>query len=219
MYRGLQIGYKRKKVKPSDWEQTEPAEGGPDDLELIQSYGGHSYGSDMAWTGTFLYIKDRGSLKFRSRYMVLTGWELTDAHTSLSPHVRAACYLQYILGSSLFSYNSGNIVLARLWPLLQDASSVGRRGYICTFRCLHPRLDRCILAYPIQPQEARRPPNNRMYVLRNTFVEILGKVFWPFHRVSARMLTWVEFWEYSQWLLLTGSSRYATPGSVGFDCT
>ncbi|KAI5656732.1 hypothetical protein M9H77_25525 [Catharanthus roseus] len=29
----------------------------------------------------------------------------------------------------------------------------------------------CILAHPIQPQEARRPPNNRMYVLRNTFVE------------------------------------------------
>ncbi|KAI5658901.1 hypothetical protein M9H77_27694 [Catharanthus roseus] len=31
----------------------------------------------------------------------------------------------------------------------------------------------CIPAYPIQPQEALRPPNNRMYVLRNTFVEAL----------------------------------------------
>ncbi|KAI5648108.1 hypothetical protein M9H77_34113 [Catharanthus roseus] len=31
----------------------------------------------------------------------------------------------------------------------------------------------CILAYPIQPREARRPPNNRMYVLRNTFVQAL----------------------------------------------
>ncbi|KAI5667256.1 hypothetical protein M9H77_17109 [Catharanthus roseus] len=31
----------------------------------------------------------------------------------------------------------------------------------------------CIPAHPIQPQEARRPPNNRMYVLRNTFVEAL----------------------------------------------
>ncbi|KAI5658326.1 hypothetical protein M9H77_27119 [Catharanthus roseus] len=31
----------------------------------------------------------------------------------------------------------------------------------------------CIPAHPIQPQEARRPPNNTMYVLRNTFVEAL----------------------------------------------
>ncbi|KAI5672864.1 hypothetical protein M9H77_13228 [Catharanthus roseus] len=31
----------------------------------------------------------------------------------------------------------------------------------------------CIPAHPIQPREARRLPNNRMYVLRNTFVEAL----------------------------------------------
>ncbi|KAI5648783.1 hypothetical protein M9H77_34788 [Catharanthus roseus] len=55
---------KRKKVKASEWEQTEPAEGGPIDPELILSYGGH----------------DHGSLKFQSHYMALTGWELTDAH-------------------------------------------------------------------------------------------------------------------------------------------
>ncbi|KAI5661066.1 hypothetical protein M9H77_20389 [Catharanthus roseus] len=42
---------KRKKVKPSDWEQTEAAERGP----------------------------DRSLLKCRSRYMALTGWELTDS--------------------------------------------------------------------------------------------------------------------------------------------
>ncbi|KAI5676744.1 hypothetical protein M9H77_07694 [Catharanthus roseus] len=110
--------------------------------------------------------EDRGPLKFRSRYMALTGWELTDAHvrplasweqlvqlvqddlglaltdclgfnatelhavatsrqTSLPPCVRAGCYLQYILGSSLFSDKSGNIVPARLWSLLQDANFVG----------------------------------------------------------------------------------------------
>ncbi|KAI5673054.1 hypothetical protein M9H77_13418 [Catharanthus roseus] len=85
-----------------------------------------------------------------------------------------------------------------------------------------------IPAQPIQPQEARKPPNNKMYVLRNTFVRHVT-VFRPFHRVPARMITWVgtspkspedtEFRQYSQWLSLTGSSRYATPGSVGFDCT
>ncbi|KAI5674196.1 hypothetical protein M9H77_14560 [Catharanthus roseus] len=32
---------KRKKVKPSDWEQTVAAEGGLVDPELIPSYGGH----------------------------------------------------------------------------------------------------------------------------------------------------------------------------------
>ncbi|KAI5668031.1 hypothetical protein M9H77_17884 [Catharanthus roseus] len=36
---------RRKKVKPSDWEQTEAAEGGPIDPELIPSYGGHVAGS------------------------------------------------------------------------------------------------------------------------------------------------------------------------------
>ncbi|KAI5683260.1 hypothetical protein M9H77_04488 [Catharanthus roseus] len=69
---------KRKKVKASDSEQTEPAEGSAVDSEFIPSYGGHVAGSDMAWIGTFLY--DRGSLKFRSHYMALTGWKLTDVH-------------------------------------------------------------------------------------------------------------------------------------------
>ncbi|KAI5681470.1 hypothetical protein M9H77_02698 [Catharanthus roseus] len=35
---------KRKKVKPSDWEQTDAAEGGPVDPELISSYDGHVAG-------------------------------------------------------------------------------------------------------------------------------------------------------------------------------
>ncbi|KAI5673535.1 hypothetical protein M9H77_13899 [Catharanthus roseus] len=35
---------KRKKVKPSNWEQTEPAEGGPVNPKLIPSYGGHVAG-------------------------------------------------------------------------------------------------------------------------------------------------------------------------------
>ncbi|KAI5668956.1 hypothetical protein M9H77_18809 [Catharanthus roseus] len=57
---------KRKNVKPSDWEQTEAAEGGPVDLELIPSYGGHAAG--RIWRG-----QNRGLLKCRSRYMALTG--------------------------------------------------------------------------------------------------------------------------------------------------
>ncbi|KAI5658998.1 hypothetical protein M9H77_27791 [Catharanthus roseus] len=64
---------KRKKVKSSDWEQTEPAEGGLVDPELIPSYGGHV-------TGQIWRRQDRSSLKFRSCYMALIGWKLTDAH-------------------------------------------------------------------------------------------------------------------------------------------
>ncbi|KAI5659423.1 hypothetical protein M9H77_28216 [Catharanthus roseus] len=62
----------------------------------------------------------------RSRHEKREGFDrqlyVGDEQTSQSHQVRAACYLQYILGSSLFSDKSGNIVPARLWPLLQDAS-------------------------------------------------------------------------------------------------
>ncbi|KAI5649825.1 hypothetical protein M9H77_35830 [Catharanthus roseus] len=57
---------KRKKVKTSDWEQTEAVEGGLVDPKLIPSYGGHVAG------------RDRGLLKCQSRYMALTGWDPTD---------------------------------------------------------------------------------------------------------------------------------------------
>ncbi|KAI5664773.1 hypothetical protein M9H77_24096 [Catharanthus roseus] len=55
--------------------------------------------------------------------------------------------------------------------------------FIAYFDCVEPSMpDRvlrqfgfrlCIPAHPIQPQEVRRPLNNRMYVLRNTFIEAL----------------------------------------------
>ncbi|KAI5673548.1 hypothetical protein M9H77_13912 [Catharanthus roseus] len=103
---------KRKKVKASYWEQTGPAEGGPVDPELIPSYGRHD---DLGLALT-------SGLGFNAAELHIVA---TSRQTSLSHRVRAACYLQYILGSSLFSDKSGNIVLA-LWPLLQDVSSVGR---------------------------------------------------------------------------------------------
>ncbi|KAI5656299.1 hypothetical protein M9H77_25092 [Catharanthus roseus] len=46
---------KRKKVKPSNWEQTEAAERGPVDPELIPSYGGHVAG--QIWRGqVFIFM-------------------------------------------------------------------------------------------------------------------------------------------------------------------
>ncbi|KAI5665010.1 hypothetical protein M9H77_24333 [Catharanthus roseus] len=64
---------KRKKVKASDWEQTEAAERGPVDLELIPSYGGHV-------AGRICRGQDRGLLKCRSRYMALTGFNALELH-------------------------------------------------------------------------------------------------------------------------------------------
>ncbi|KAI5682471.1 hypothetical protein M9H77_03699 [Catharanthus roseus] len=213
---------KGKKVKPSDWEQTEPAEGGPVNPELIPSYGGYVAGP--IWRG-----QDRGSLKFRLRYMELTGWELTDALTSLWPRVRAACYLQYILCSLLFSDKSGNIVPTRLWSLLQDASSVGRslgqtsrvdaKELAGCWSLLEFGYRQCIPAHPIHPQVARRPPNNRMYVLRNTFVEAL----WL--KAPSHLL--IETWtsvpaipsssctdDYMGWYLPHSHLRIQNPGNI-----
>ncbi|KAI5647574.1 hypothetical protein M9H77_33579 [Catharanthus roseus] len=104
---------KRKKVKLSDWEQIGPTEEGPVDRELIPSYGGHD---DLGLALT-------GGVGCNALELHVVA---TSRQTSLSPLVRAACYLQYILGSSLFSDKSCNIAPTRLWPLLQNASSIGR---------------------------------------------------------------------------------------------
>ncbi|KAI5682695.1 hypothetical protein M9H77_03923 [Catharanthus roseus] len=186
----------RKKVKASDWEQTGPTEGGPVDPELIPSYGGH----------------DRGLLKCRLRYIALIWWNLIDAHelfdvatssrSTMSSSYRAACYLQYLLGSLLFTDKSGNIVLLKLWllawiymyiPMFAPAVRPDTQsckpyiqqypmlGYKSEYKLLdiHLQLDMmttdeaCIPAHPIRPMEARMLANNRMYVVRNLFVEAL----------------------------------------------
>ncbi|KAI5664925.1 hypothetical protein M9H77_24248 [Catharanthus roseus] len=51
-------------------KRKKPAEGGPVDPELIPSYDGHVAGS--IWRG-----QDRGSLKFRSRYMALISVDIS----------------------------------------------------------------------------------------------------------------------------------------------
>ncbi|KAI5663231.1 hypothetical protein M9H77_22554 [Catharanthus roseus] len=78
-----------------------------------------------------ILMTDRGLLKFRSQYMAITGWTLTDAEelfnvatdprSRLSSSDRDACYIQYLLGSSLFTDKSGNIVPSKHWSLLKDA--------------------------------------------------------------------------------------------------
>ncbi|KAI5683984.1 hypothetical protein M9H77_05212 [Catharanthus roseus] len=100
------------------------AEGDPVDPELIPSYGGHV-------AGPIWREQDRGSLKFRSSYMALTSWELTDGH------------VRPLASRSMLGYKNENKLLD-----------------------IRLRLD---VMTTDEPQEARRPPNNRMYVLMNTF--------------------------------------------------
>ncbi|KAI5658703.1 hypothetical protein M9H77_27496 [Catharanthus roseus] len=64
--------------RPNVARETGPADGGPVDPKLIPSYGGHVAGP--IWRGQI-------SLKWRSHYIALTGWDLTDAqvHSLASP--------------------------------------------------------------------------------------------------------------------------------------
>ncbi|KAI5649759.1 hypothetical protein M9H77_35764 [Catharanthus roseus] len=77
----------------------------------------------------------------------------------------------------------------------------------------------CIPPYPIQSREARRPPNNRMFILRNTFVEAL----WL--EAPSHLLT--ESWtsvpaipassytdDYMDWYLPCTHSRIQNPGNI-----
>ncbi|KAI5676658.1 hypothetical protein M9H77_07608 [Catharanthus roseus] len=79
--------------------------------------------------------------------------------------------------------------------------------------------DECIPAHPIQPQEARRPLNKRMYVLRNTFVEAL----WL--KAPSHLL--IESWtsvpailasfctdDYMVWYLPRTHRRIQNPGNI-----
>ncbi|KAI5657844.1 hypothetical protein M9H77_26637 [Catharanthus roseus] len=108
----------RKRVKASNWEQTSPAEGGPVDPKLIPFYSGHVVGP--IWRR-----QDRGLLKCRSHYMELFNIA-TSSRSRLSRSDRFACYIQYLLGSLLFTDKSGNIVPSRLWPLVKDVRSFGK---------------------------------------------------------------------------------------------
>ncbi|KAI5656436.1 hypothetical protein M9H77_25229 [Catharanthus roseus] len=185
----------RKKSKNDSWEQTGPADGGPQDPVIVLSYSGH----------------DRGFLKSRSRYVSLTPRtpiiqrdnDNSDSNISinaqdmarvadsprsgLSTEQRAACYVLYLLGSLLFTDKSGNNVSGTLWPLVKNVSSVGLDilvfSYVCTsgesgskvVQTSHPEFEwvQCIPAHPIRPQEHRRPANNRVYMVKNVFIKAL----------------------------------------------
>ncbi|KAI5647837.1 hypothetical protein M9H77_33842 [Catharanthus roseus] len=139
---------KRKKVKASDWEQTEAAEGGP----------------------------DRSLLKCRSRYIALTAWIYLYFPMFVPPfrHSSEGCKLYMQMFPTIGYKNENKLLDIRLRLNMMTADEVRWIPYRtqdirdCWISTWH-----CIPAHLIQPWEARRPPNNRMYVLRNTFVDAL----------------------------------------------
>ncbi|KAI5656937.1 hypothetical protein M9H77_25730 [Catharanthus roseus] len=179
---------------------TEAAEGGPVDPELIPSYGGHVAG--QIWRG-----QDRGLLKCRSRYMALTGFNALELHAvatsrQTSQSHQAWIYLYFPMFAPPFRHSPKGCK-----PYMQMFPQVGHKS---ERKLLDIRLkldlmtaDECIPAYPIQPREARRLPNNRMYVLRNTFVEAL----------------WLEAPssctdDYLDWYLPRSHPRIQNPGNI-----
>ncbi|KAI5683303.1 hypothetical protein M9H77_04531 [Catharanthus roseus] len=157
-----------KKAKSSDWELTGPTDGGPIDPELIQLYGGHVAGriwlgqerSILKSRSRYIALQRGGSRTttvFTCHLMItviqsdlgimytgggINGQELfdvaTDPHGRLSSSDRDAFYIQFLLGSSLFTDKSSNVVPAKLWPLVKNVRSC--RGFAWVLR----RLRICI---------------------------------------------------------------------------
>ncbi|KAI5681590.1 hypothetical protein M9H77_02818 [Catharanthus roseus] len=62
--------------------------------------------------------------------------QVTESHASgLSTEQRAACYIQYLLGSSLFTNKSGNSVPRKMWPIVKDVRSVGLDILVFSYIC------------------------------------------------------------------------------------
>ncbi|KAI5663002.1 hypothetical protein M9H77_22325 [Catharanthus roseus] len=53
----------------------------------------------------------------------------------LSMELKATYYVQYLLGTSLFTDKSGNIVLAKLWPIVKDVWSSGMDVLVLSYVC------------------------------------------------------------------------------------
>ncbi|KAI5657905.1 hypothetical protein M9H77_26698 [Catharanthus roseus] len=100
-----------KKSNNDGWEQTGPADGGPQDPVIVPSYNGHVAG--CIWHG-----QDRGILKSRSRYVSLTGWTPSDPAVTwiylyfpmFAPPVRAGARLckPYIQRFAMLGHKTEN---------------------------------------------------------------------------------------------------------------
>ncbi|KAI5659110.1 hypothetical protein M9H77_27903 [Catharanthus roseus] len=91
------------------------------DMELILGVPAYGRAVDLHLSWDQLVAVIQGDLGLGFTGGGINGQELFDVATSsrstLSRSDRAACYIQYLLGSSLFTDKSGNIVPSRLWPL------------------------------------------------------------------------------------------------------
>ncbi|KAI5663644.1 hypothetical protein M9H77_22967 [Catharanthus roseus] len=115
----------RKKSKNDCWEQTGPADGDPQDPVIVPSYSGHVTG--CIWRGkSDLHISD-SSIGINAQDLAGVA---DSPRSGLSTEQRAACYVLYLLGSSLFTDKSGNNVPGKLWPLVKKVQLVILHGML-----------------------------------------------------------------------------------------
>ncbi|KAI5681919.1 hypothetical protein M9H77_03147 [Catharanthus roseus] len=116
----------RKKSKNDGWEQTGPADGGPQDPVIVPSYSGQVVG--CIWRGQIIVVI-QSDLDISDSSIGINAQDLAGVadspHSGLSTEQSATCYVLYLLGSSLFIDKSGNNVPGKLWPLVKNVSSVG----------------------------------------------------------------------------------------------
>ncbi|KAI5658294.1 hypothetical protein M9H77_27087 [Catharanthus roseus] len=157
---------KRKKVKASDWEQTGAAKGaltgglGFNTSELhVVATSRQTSQSHQAW----IYL-----------YLPMFAPPFRHSSEGCKPYIQMFPTIGYKNENKLLDIRLRLDMMTadevRWIPYrtqdIRDCWVSTWYGFIAYFDCVEPYM-------PEQPQEARRPPNNKMYVLRNTFVEAL----------------------------------------------
>ncbi|KAI5659198.1 hypothetical protein M9H77_27991 [Catharanthus roseus] len=184
----------RKKAKNDSWEQIGPADGGLLDPVLIL----HTLGTLLVertilklWSRFVSLTVIQSDLRITYSGGVINGQELAqvaeEPDSRLSKELKAACYVQYLLGSLFFTYKSGNTIPAKLWPLVKDVRSSGMDILVLSYVCSNDETGSEVLqaiylefgwvqyisAHPIRPLEHRRPANNKQYQVKNVFIKAL----------------------------------------------
>ncbi|KAI5675718.1 hypothetical protein M9H77_06668 [Catharanthus roseus] len=144
----------RKKSKNDGWEQTGPADGGPQDLVIVPSYSGPVAG--CIW-------RSQSDLDISDSSIGINAQDL--AGVADSPR------------SGLSTESRGAATLAYLYRSLGQASHVDAKlsgldipvfSYVCTSGESGSEV-----VQTLHPEDHRRPTNNRVYMVKNVFIEAL----------------------------------------------
>ncbi|KAI5666389.1 hypothetical protein M9H77_16242 [Catharanthus roseus] len=178
----------RKKVKASDWEQTGPTKGGSVNSELIPSYNRallKCQSHYMALTGYLMLLlapEVHCLLVTELQVTYSIYWVASSLFTDKSGNI-----VSLKLWPLAWIYMYFPMFAPTVRPGTQSCKPYIQQYPMLGYKIEHKLLDiclqldtmladefrQCIPAHPIQPMEARKPANNRMYVVRNLFLEAL----------------------------------------------